>query len=233
MRASTASDRCTVNSTEAPFRWRLQDLCDLHARIGVEALARHEDQARIEAAEQVAADEDAGLAPVAQAQDPQRRLEQVFLVDLEELVARVILQHREQVLVHVAVLPEARALDHRGDLAAKQRHLARLRVIRGRRVQAHETALARDPARGIEALHADVVEVSRAMHGGARVGLREHEQLRIARQGAKLRRQLLEARRQAAQLGLAQHAQARARPRCEAGLRRSRSPGRSRGTRGT
>ena len=96
----------------------LQDLGDLHAHVGVEALARHEDQARIEAAEEVAADEDAGLAPVAQAQDPQRRLEQRFLVDLEELVARIILQHREQVLVHVAVLAKSGALDHLGDLAA-------------------------------------------------------------------------------------------------------------------
>ena len=106
-------------------------------------------------------------------------------------------------------------------------------MIRGRGIEAHEAALARDLARGVEALHADVVEVTRTMNGRARVRLREHEQVRIARQRAKLRRQLLEARRDAAQLGLAQHAEARARPRCEAGLRRSRCPGRSRGIRGT
>ena len=147
---------------------------------------------------------------------PRRRMpsavsKQRVLVDLEELVARIVLQHRQQVLVHVAVLAEARALDHARDLAAQQRHLARIGVVRRRGVEAHEAALAHDLARGVEALHADVVEVAGAVHGGARVGLGEHQQARLARERAQLRRQLGEARRDAAQHGLAQHAQARAR----------------------
>ncbi|HLX22748.1 MAG TPA: hypothetical protein VKR38_05325 [Usitatibacter sp.] len=106
----------------------------------------------------------------------------------------------------MAVLAEARALDHLRHLAAQERHFARIGVIGRRRVQPHEAPLADHLARGIEALHSDVVEVAGAVHRGARVGFREHEELGIARERPKLRRQLLEARRKSSQLGLAQHA---------------------------
>ena len=55
--------------------------------------------------------------------------------------------------------------------------------------------LAADVARGVEALDADVVEIARAMHGRARVGLGDDQQVGHARVGADLRRQRGEARR--------------------------------------
>jgi hypothetical protein len=189
----------------------LQDLLDLHAHVGVEALARQVDEARVEAAVDVAADEGTGLAPVAQAKDPQRGLVERLLVDLEELVAGVCLEHREQVLVRVAVLAEARALDHVRDLAADERHLARIGGVGRGGVEADEPALAHDLPLGVEALHSDVVEVSRTMDGRARVGLGEHQQPRLARERAKLLGKLTEARRDAAQPGLPQDPEAAAR----------------------
>src|SRR5206468_4170961 len=100
-----------------PVQVLLQDLLDAHAHIGVVVLAWQEDEAGIEAAINIAANEDARLAAVAEAQDAHRSLEEQLLVDLEELVTRIVLQHREQVLERVAVLAEARALHHAIDLA--------------------------------------------------------------------------------------------------------------------
>ena len=184
---------------------------DLEAHVGVVALARQVDEAGPEAPVHVAAQEDARAAPVAQSQDAQRDLEEGFLVHLEELVARVRLQHRHEVLVAVRGRGKAGALDDAGDLAAQQGHGARVGMVGRARVEPHEAALAGHAAGGVEAFHADVVEVAGAVDGGAGIGLREHERARIAREGLEARRQLLEARRHAAQAGLAQHAQARAR----------------------
>jgi len=80
---------------------------------------------------------------------------------------------------------EAGALDHARDLAAHQRHFLGIGVVRARGVQAHEAALADHLAGGVELLHAHVIEVARAMHGGARVGLRENEELGLAGERAQ------------------------------------------------
>src|SRR5690606_27214265 len=81
----------------------------------------------------------------------------------------------------------------------------------GRGVEADEAALARDPARRVETLHADVVEVAGPVDGRAGVGLREHDEPRLARERPQRRRQLGEALRDAAMPGLAQHAEPAAR----------------------
>jgi hypothetical protein len=189
----------------------LEDLLDLHPRVGVVALARQVDEARIEAAVEVAAHEDAGLAPVAEAQHAERGFEERVLVDLQQLVARVVLQHREQVLVHVARRAESRALDHARDLAPEQRHLVGIGMVGRRGVKADEAALPHDLAGVVELLQADVVEVARAVHRGARVRLREHEQLGLAGERADLGGELGEAVRDPAEARLAQHAESRAR----------------------
>src|SRR5260370_353977 len=94
----------------------LEDVLDLHAHVGVEVLARHEDEARVEASVEVAADEDARLAPVSQAQDAERGFQQRVLVDLEQLVAGLVLQDREQALVRVAPRAAAPAFSHPAEL---------------------------------------------------------------------------------------------------------------------
>ena len=147
----------------------LEDLGHARARVGVVVLARQENQARVEAPVDVAPDEDAHLAAIAEAQYAERRLQQRVLVDLEELVPRVLLQHGEEVLVHVAVRPEAGALHHARDALAQQRHLARVGVVSRGRIEPDETALADHLAGGVEALHADVVEVAGPMDGRARI----------------------------------------------------------------
>ena len=97
------------------------------------------------------------------------------------------------------------ARDHPLDLAAQQRDLARIAVVGGGREQAEEAVLAEHPALGVEPPHADVVEIDRAVHGRAAVGLGDHQRHRQARQAAHLRRQRCEAARvrARARLGLA------------------------------
>ena len=62
---------------------------------------------------------------------------------------------------------------------------------------------------GVEALDADVVEIARPVHGRARVGLGDDEEVGNARVGAHLRRQRGEARRDVLRGALAQDAEAR------------------------
>ncbi len=122
-------------------------------------------------------------------------------LDLEEVVARVVLEDREQILEVVAREREAGAGHHLGDLAPQHRHVGRARGVRRRRVQPEEPVLADHVARGVVALHADVVEVRRAVHRRARVGLGEHEQRALACLGADRRGQAREARRRLARSG--------------------------------
>ena len=107
MRASTASVSCTVYSTLVPESRRLRISWILTAHVGVEVLARQVDEAGEEAPVEVAAQEEARAPPVAQPQHARGDLEERRLVDLEELVARVGVQHRAQVLVAVARRGEA------------------------------------------------------------------------------------------------------------------------------
>ena len=91
------------------------------------------------------------------------------------------------------------------DLAAQQRDLARIAAVGGGREQAEEAVLAQHPALGVEPPHADVVEIDRAVHGRAVVGLGDDERHRQAREAAHVCRQCCEAARVRARalLGLA------------------------------
>ena len=67
---------------------RHQDALELHAQVGRVRLARHVDQARDEAVERVAPDEQAQPLPLAEREDAERGFVQLVVGDLEQLVAR-------------------------------------------------------------------------------------------------------------------------------------------------
>ena len=90
---------------------------------------------------------------------------------------------------------QLRPRDHPRHLVAEQRDAVRVAIVGGRGEQAEEAVLAHHLARGIEAAHADVVEIDRAMHGRARTRLGDHDRHRRARLPADLRRQGGEAAR--------------------------------------
>src|SRR5206468_2640162 len=97
---------------------------------------------------------------------------------LEELVARIGLQHVDQRLVGVTALRQSGARDDVCDLLPQQRNLERIGAVRHRREQAEETMLAEDIALHIEALDTNVIEVSWAVHGGTRCRFGHHQKLR-------------------------------------------------------
>ena len=193
-----------------PAEGLLQDLLDPLPVPRVEALPRQEDETRDEAAERVAADEEADAPALAEMEDPERDLEELVLRDLEQLVARIRLEDLDERLVVVAAAREPGPLDDVLRLAPEHRDLPRRRVVGGVRVEPEETALAGDLAARVEALDADVVEVGGPVHGRPRVRLRQVEQALRAREPPHLRRQLREAERDRPLVGGAEDAEPRA-----------------------
>ena len=84
-----------------------QNVLHLGAQARVEAVARHEDQAGHEALEEVAADEERGALAFLQMDDAAGDPPEFLGGDLEQLVARIGLQHMLQGLVVVTVGWEA------------------------------------------------------------------------------------------------------------------------------
>jgi hypothetical protein len=152
------------------------------------AVTRQEHQARHEPAVRLDRDEQADATTLLELQDAGRDLEQPVGVDLEQVVAWVVLEDGKQVLLVVAPGPETGAAHDGGDLAAHDRNVDRARHVRRRGVQAEEAVLADDVAVLVEALDSDVVEIRRAMNRRPRVRLRQHEELPFARFGARSRR---------------------------------------------
>ena len=160
-----------------------QDLREALAHGGAVAVARQVDEHRDVAPVGVAAHERPQLAPLAREHHVLRHRGQLGRRGVEELVARVVLQRVHQRLAGVAARVEAGAGHHLGDLLAQHRDPGDRLGVGRTREEAEESALAGDLAVGAEGLHADVVEVRRAVDRGARVGLGQHEQLVLARLG--------------------------------------------------
>ena len=157
-----------------------QDPADPLAVLGVEAVARDAHQALHEPLERVSPQEQPQPLALAEPEDPDRQVVQLLGLHLEQRVARVGLEDLEQRLAVVAGRREPGALQHAFDLAADDRDLARARLVRGRRVQPEEAALADHLAVVGVPLDADVVEVRRPVDGRGRVGLGQQQDLRLA-----------------------------------------------------
>src|SRR5690606_27390206 len=190
-----------------------QQVLHPQADLGGVAVARQVDQAGDVAAVVVAAQEQLDLLALAQPQHAERDRQQLADRDLEQLVAGERLQYLDEVLAVVALRGEPGGLYHGLQLAAQHRDARDRLVVGDVREQAEEAALADDLALGGEELDADVVEVAGAVHGGARVGLGDDEQLLLAGPGAQLGRERGEAL--GVHLVVTQYAERRARQRAE------------------
>ena len=98
-------------------------------------------------------------------QDRNRRVVELVLVDLEQLVARIGLEDLDKRLVVVASGGEAAPFDDALALAPNDRDLPRRHAVRVMGVEAEEPHLAHHRAMLVEALHPDVVEVRGPVHG--------------------------------------------------------------------
>ena len=163
-----------------------EDRLPLLAQLGRVVLARRVDEAGKEALERIAPHEQAEALALAEMQDSHRRAQQLVLGDLEQLVARIVLEDVDQRLAGVTARRQPCARDDVGDLAPQQRNVRRLCAVRGRREQAEEAILAADFSLRVEALDRDVVEIAGPVHGRARRRLGHDEQLGTTRIGASL-----------------------------------------------
>ena len=171
-----------------------EDPLEALAQLAVEALARHEDEAGHEAAVRVLAREQAQPRALAELQDRRGMAVEIVGPDLQKLVARIGLEDRGERLAAVARGQQPGALHDRGELAAQERHFARVCGVGGVGVKAEEARLAAHLALGVELLDADVVEMAGPVHGRARARLGEHQQLLHPRALARFGRQRGEAR---------------------------------------
>src|SRR5207237_722801 len=109
------------------------------------------------------------------------------------LVPRVRLQDFPEGLLVVAVGREVGLVEDGLDLASEDGDLAWFLPARRGGVEAEEAALSYGFSLVVEALDADVVEVGRAVDGGAGVGLRQREEVGLEREGPYSGREAVEA----------------------------------------
>ena len=173
-------------------------------------VAGDEHQAGDEPLERVGAGEQGDPLALLQVQDAHGDPVKVVLADLEQFVARVVLQDVQQRLAVVAVGAEAALLQHPVDLAAQQRDLARRARIGGGGEQPGDQLLAGDMAFAIERLDRDRVQVDRAVHGRPAVRLGHPQQVGLVQEGLHLAWQLAQIAQPVEQavLGIGQDTQA-------------------------
>ena len=115
-----------------------------------------------------------------------KTIERVFL-DLEQFVARIVLQHVRQRFAGVTVGVEAGVpLDMR-DLAPQIGNAVRRARVGGRREQSDDAMLADQIAVGIEAFDADIIEIDAAVHARLNIGLGDDQRARLLQERHDLR----------------------------------------------
>ena len=180
-----------------------------HGRIV--AVLGHVDEERDEAPEAVGPRQHADARPVGEVDDGEREAVQPLDVDLEQVVARIGLEHVQQRAPGMARRVEAGALRDLGDLAAQIRHLAGRGAVGGGGEQAEDAHLAGQRAVLREQLNGDVVEMDRAVDARAYAGLGDDERLRRVEEGGDLGRHVAQrlAQAQPGALRVAQEPQGR------------------------
>jgi len=111
----------------------------------------------------------------------ERRPGEIVGGDLEQLIARIVLEDLQQVLTRMAGLGEPQPPKQLTRLPPQDGDLMDALVVGGRCEQSEESALPYDVALLIERLDADVVEVGRPVNRRAAVGLGDDEQLALTR----------------------------------------------------
>ena len=167
-----------------------QVVADPGAHLRIVAVAWHEQEDGDEIVEAVDAGEHADARPVGQLRDGGGELEELVVADLEQLLARIVLQRVHQRLAGMPLRVEARAAHHLADLLADQRHFRVRGGDRHRGEEAEDAQFASDIAQLVEELDPDIVHVGAPMYAGLQVGLSDHQRLGAGKKGDVLRRHL-------------------------------------------
>ncbi len=165
-----------------------QQPADGDARAAAVRLARHIDQDGDEALEPVVARQHPHARPLIELHDDRREVEQRVLVDLEQLVARIGVEHVGERPAGMAVGAVSGARKNARDLAAQIGNVAGRAGIGGRGEQADDLISAGEPAVAVVMLDPDVVHRHPPVHPRARVGLGDEEQPALLERGLGPRR---------------------------------------------
>ena len=157
-----------------------EDGSDPLAYDGVVAITRQIDQAGEEPPIAVSTDEQPQLPPISRVHNLRDDRQQLGNRGLEELVARVSLQDVEQGLAVMAAQVEASSVQERLRLLTQERDPSDRLGVGRRAEQAQEASLAIYIAVFVETFDSHVVQVHRAMHGGAGVCLGEHQEFVVS-----------------------------------------------------
>ena len=177
-----------IGGGHAPLVDRGEELADAQAGLRVVAVLGHEDEDRHEAVELVDAGERTHPRTLRQVHDVDGEVVERVLVDLEQLVARIVLEHVEERAARIARRVEAGAGDQLRHLEAQVRHLGGGVGIGARREQADDAQFAAQAPVLVEQLDADIVEMRPAVDAGFHVRLGDDEGLRPLQEGADFRR---------------------------------------------
>ena len=112
-----------LEAGNAPVECLGEDLADALRDLGVEAVARDEDEGRDEAVEAVAPHEQPRARPLLEAQDPVRHGGERLGIDLEQLVARQGFEDADERLSRMARRIEAAGRDDAAHLSPQERDL--------------------------------------------------------------------------------------------------------------
>ena len=166
-----------VVGRQAPVPGLGQDLARLLRQARVEAAAGHIEQDGHEPVEGIPAHEQAQAGPVVEVHDALGDRQQLVLGDLEQLVARIALQH---IVESPAVVAGGRLTgpgQHIGHLLPDQGHLGRRLIIGLGGEQPDQPHLAHGPAVRPVALDPDIVEIGPPVYARDAVGLGHHQRL--------------------------------------------------------
>jgi hypothetical protein len=184
-------------------------VADAFAHLAVVAVAGHEDEHGDEAVELVGARQGAHPGALAQRQHRLCVLAQKRHADLEELVARVALEHVDERLAGVIRRVQTRFRDHRLGLRPEIGDLHHRAGVGAGGEQAHHAQLALQIALPVEGLDADIVEIDAAVNDRLGICLGDDQRVGSMQEGADLRgrRHGLGADTQDAQIRIGEDAQ--------------------------
>ncbi len=187
-RASPPSGKAGVVGRQPALEHRLQIGADLLAYDAVVAVARHEDEDRDEAVELIGAHQRSDARPLDQPQNGFGVLAQDRHRNLEQLVARIALQHVDQCLAGVIFRVETGFGDDGFGFRPEIRDLHHRARVGSRGEQADDAQLAGKHALGGVRLDADVIEIDAAVHRRFGIGLGDDQRFRPVQEGANFRR---------------------------------------------
>ena len=162
-----------------------EQVLELAAELGVEALARERDQDRDTAVDEVAADEHRDAPRLLQVHQAHDLAADLVGGRREQLVLREALEQRDDLLVVVRALEEVLGLQDLGELAVQHRRAAGRLHVRLRGEEPDDANLTEQRAVGSDPSDADVVHLRAPVHGGVAVRLGDDQEVAALEPGAK------------------------------------------------